>query len=107
MGGCGRWKRGRHAVAIAAVLFYALLASWLPLGPSAIAADQPQQIFVISALDGPDEDALENTLDIVLAAVAIKPLPVYGSSHEASCDQPRCDDVLRLSHARDPPSLNA
>ncbi|MBX9757239.1 MAG: hypothetical protein K2Y29_00570 [Beijerinckiaceae bacterium] len=107
MGGCGRWNQGRHAVAIAAVLFYAFLATWLPLSASAIPVEQTQQIFVIGALDGPDEDLLENTLDVVLATVAAEPSPVFRGSHEASRDHSRRDDALRLSRARDPPSLKA
>ena len=59
MGGSEHLKRGRFAVAVAAVMLYSLLFVWAPVSFAALALDQSQQTIVSVAFDDADEVFLD------------------------------------------------
>lgn len=107
MGATRGWKQGRPAVAIAAVLFYAFLSSWLPAGFASPYGNVYQQAVVLDLPDDVDDDPPTGPGELAAPAGHSTPGPGWPAGPAAGPDRAPRIFAPPLARARDPPSLNA
>lgn len=106
MGATREWKRGRHAVAIAAVLFYAFLEAWLPVNFAAPSDNLYQPAAVFNLTDDGDDDILSGAGDLAPAETVAPPFIGQRRAIVPSGAPSLRAHAPLVSRARDPPLPN-